>query len=104
VALLAVAVSAGAGARVRDPLASVGIAIAASLVVLPVTWYHYPVALIPVGIALVLRVPARRAHVAIGVVVADLAIACTPLLWASVALVVAALHTRRTSPARERGA
>jgi hypothetical protein len=55
VTLAAVASSVVAAIRVRDPLASVAIAMAASLVVLPVTWYHYAVALEPLGIALVSR-------------------------------------------------
>ncbi|MFN8629632.1 MAG: glycosyltransferase family 87 protein [Chloroflexota bacterium] len=90
VALAALGVTALAALRVRDPLASLAIAIAASLVVLPVTWYHYPVALIPVGIALVAARPAARARVAVAAVVADLAIAFIPLLWAAVGLVLVA--------------
>ena len=76
--------------RVRDPLASVAIAIAASLVVLPVTWYHYPAALIPVGIALVLFRPASRVRVALAAVVADVAIGFIPLLWVAVGVLLAA--------------
>lgn len=92
VSLVAVLVTAIAAIRVRDPLASLSVAIAASLVVLPVTWYHYPVALLPVGIALVIMRPASRARVAMAAVVADLSIAFIPLLW--LAVVVLVLATR----------
>jgi hypothetical protein len=46
VSIAALAISVLAAVRVRDPLESVALAIAASLVVLPVTWYHYPVVLL----------------------------------------------------------
>ena len=93
VSLAALAVTALAAFRVRDPLASVAVAIAASLVLLPVTWYHYPVALIPVGLALAAFRPAARIRVAVAVVVADLAIAFIPLLWVAVAVLLAAAWT-----------
>ncbi len=97
VAVMAIGATAVAAARVRDPLASLAIAITASLVVLPVTWYHYPVALIPVGIALVVLRPGSRARVAIAAVVADLAIGFTPLLWVGVGVLVAAARRRHSS-------
>ncbi len=96
VALAALGVSAVAGLRVRDPLTSLGLAIAASLVVLPVTWYHYPVALIPLGIALVLRRPASRGLVALAVVVADVAIGPIVLLWPAAGVLL--LAGRRGTP------
>ena len=99
VSLAALAATVIAAVRVRDPLASVAIAIAASLVVLPVTWYHYPVALIPVGLALVAFRPASRVRVAVAAVIAVLAIGFVPLLWAAVALlVVAALASTDGEP------
>ncbi len=94
VSLAALAVTAVAALRVRDPLASVAVAIAASLVVLPVTWYHYPVALIPVGIALAVLRPASRARVAVAAVVADVAIGFIPLLWVAVGVLLAATRSR----------
>jgi Glycosyltransferase family 87 len=97
VALVAVGITAAVAARVRDPLASAAVAIAASLVVLPVTWYHYPVALIPVGIALVASRPASRVRVAIAAVVADLAIAFIPLLWVAVGVLLVAARPHRSS-------
>ena len=94
VSLAALAVTAVAALRVRDPLASGAVAIAASLVVLPVTWYHYPVALIPVGIALAVLRPASRARVAVAAVVADVAIGFIPLLWVAVGVLLAATRSR----------
>jgi len=90
VTLAALAITVLAAVRVRDPLGSIALAITASLVVLPVTWYHYPVALMPVGVALVLFRPASRLRVAIAVVVADLAVAIAPLLWVAVGVLLVA--------------
>ena len=90
VAIVALAVTVLAAVRVRDPLLSIAIAITASLVVLPVTWYHYPVALIPVGIAVLVRRPVMRARVATSVVIADVAVAFTPLLWVAIGWLLAA--------------
>ncbi len=55
VALAALLASLWAGWAVRDRLAGIAIAAIASLVLLPVTWYHYPTALIPFAIAAVVR-------------------------------------------------
>ena len=41
-----------AALRVRDVLFAMAIVVTATLVTLPVTWYHYPVALMPVAAAL----------------------------------------------------
>ena len=98
VAILALGVSALAAVRVRDALASLAIAITASLVVLPVTWYHYPVALIPVGIALALRGRGSRLAVAAATVLADVAIGLTPLLWPAVGVL---LWGARGEPVRD---
>jgi hypothetical protein len=86
----ALAVTVLAALRVHDPLTSVTVAIAASLVVLPVTWYHYPVALLPVGIALVALRPVSRARVALAAIVADLAIGFVPLLWVATGVLLVA--------------
>ena len=91
VVVLAVAgISVLAATKVRDPLTSVAIAIAASLCTLPVTWYHYPVALIPVGVALAIGRPASRRLLVLAVLVVDLAIAIPALVWLAVALLVSA--------------
>jgi hypothetical protein len=90
--------------RVRDPIASLSIAFAASLVVLPVTWYHYPVALVPIGLALAITRPASRPWVAAAIAVAGVAIAVGPLLWVAVAIiVVAAFQFRRHEPVSHPG-
>jgi hypothetical protein len=90
VAILAALAAVLAAWRVRDPIASLGIAFTASLVVLPVTWYHYPVALVPIGLALAITRPWTRAWIVAAIVIADLALVIGPLLWVSVGLVVAA--------------
>jgi hypothetical protein len=93
IALLVAAGCAFAGWSIRDPLLSLGLASAATLVTLPVTWYHYPVALLPLAIALAVRHPAARPRVVLAVVVVDVAIAWLPLAWLAVAiLLVAALE------------
>ena len=100
IALGVAAVAMTAAMRVRDPLLSLGVVSIASLVTLPVTWYHYPVALLPLAIALVIRHPASRPWVVLAVVVVDIAIAWLPLTWLAVAiLVVAAAGAVRRSPA-----
>ena len=102
---IAVIASVIAAVRVRDPLASLSVAIVASMVMLPVTWYHYPVALIPVGVVLAIRAPRSRPAVVLAVLLADLAIAFGPLLWVAVAvLLVAAFDAARASRARATGA
>jgi hypothetical protein len=95
VTLSAAIVTALAAWRVRDPIASLAIAFTASLVVLPVTWYHYPVALVPIGLALAIMRPRSRPWVMAAVVIADVAIALPALVWGGVLLLVAA--TLRTS-------
>ncbi len=97
VVLAVVAATLLAAWRLRDPVTSLAIASAASLMTLPVTWYHYPVALIPVAIALTIRYPGTRLYVALAAVVLDLAIAYLPLLWlAVVVLLVACLASDGT--------
>lgn len=56
-AILAVVVVAtvAAAVRINDPLLSVACAAAASLVVLPVTWFHHFAALLPFGVAAIAR-------------------------------------------------
>jgi hypothetical protein len=105
VTFLAVAVSALAAWRLRDPAESLAWAAAASLVVLPVTWFHYPSALIPFAIAFLLRArngPAARATTACIVgaaVVAALAIGWLPLLYVAIGLVLVAGRLSRATAA-----
>jgi hypothetical protein len=90
----AVVATLAAGALVRDRLLGMTIAAVASLVILPITWYHYPVALIPFGIAAVARAAGTTASARTGVlvvaaiVVASASIAFVPALWVAVAILV----------------
>jgi alpha-1,2-mannosyltransferase len=100
VTLGALAASVAAGRLLRDPVASFGVATIASLVALPVTWFHYPVALLPVAIAAATRADraARRATVAAlaaAVVAAGLAIAAPVLVWLATAFVLLAVRASR---------
>ena len=92
-----------AALRVRDPLFSLALAMTASLVTLPVTWYHYPVALMPIAAALAIWRPASRRWIAAAIVLADVAIAWLPLLWIAVGVVVVAAAVTRGEPAIARG-
>jgi len=91
----------GSARLVRDPLLSLTCAIVASLIVLPVTWYHYPVALIPVAIAAWTRsrgMPqARRVSITLFVawILADAAIALPVTTWIAMALVLVAVRMSR---------
>jgi Glycosyltransferase family 87 len=86
---------------VRDPLESMSWAIVASLIVLPVTWYHYPVVLIPVALVAWTRsrgtARARSVTLALaaGVVVADVAIALPVAIWLAVVLLFVAVRRSR---------
>lgn len=92
VALAAVLASLWAGWAVRDRLLGIAVAGMASLVLLPVTWYHYPTALIPFAIAAVVRArgtaAAQRttALIAAAALVATLSIAWIPGLWLAIGL------------------
>jgi hypothetical protein len=103
VAAIALAVTVVAAVRLADPVESLAWAAAASLVVLPVTWYHYPSALIPFAIVAVLRSrvlpPALAQRVVLTVsaaaVVAAIAIAWLPLLYVATGLVLVAVRVSR---------
>jgi glycosyl transferase family 87 len=107
VTTLALAVTAVAAWRVKDPVSSLAWAAAASLVILPVTWYHYPSALIPFAMAALLRARgtsterATLTAVAAAGAVAALAIAWLPLLYVAVALVLVAAHVSVAREGRE---
>ena len=93
-----IAVSVVAALRVRDPVESLGWAAAASLASLPVTWFHYPSAMIPFAIAAALRAPSgvrRRAMalLAAAVVTSFAALAVVPLIWVATGLVLVAVRT-----------
>jgi Glycosyltransferase family 87 len=103
VAVGALAVTVWAGWRRGDAIEGFAWAAAASLSTLPVTWYHYPSAMIPVAIAAWLRadqVSSGRVRLAIvaAMVVAAVAIAVLPMLWVAIGLVI--LAARWSRPAR----
>jgi Glycosyltransferase family 87 len=96
VAVGAIAVTGWAAIARRDTIESLAWAAAASLFILPVTWYHYPAALLPFGIAAMLRAwgapVATWVALALGgaIVLAAAGLVWPPFLWVAVALVVAA--------------
>jgi hypothetical protein len=97
VTLLALAVTALAAWSRRDPVESLAWAAAASLVILPVTWFHYPAAMIPFALAAFLRArgstAATQVAMLIGIAtgVSIIAIAALPLIWLAVGLVIASV-------------
>jgi hypothetical protein len=71
-----------------------GLLATATLVTLPVTWFHYPVALIPVAIALTLAHPAARPRVLLAVGILVVAVAYLPLTWLAIAVLLMAIAER----------
>lgn len=107
VGIVALLLTALAAWRVRDPLTGFAIAAALSLGTLPVTWYHYPSAMIPLALVALLRAAPEtagrvRGAVAGAAVIAVLALAWLPLLWVTVALVVGAVAISRPRPEPDR--
>jgi hypothetical protein len=112
VTFIALLVTVGAALRIADPVESLAWAVAASLVVLPVTWYHYPSALIPFALVAILRSASEagdgsvarqvRWSILAAAVVAAVAIAWLPLLYVAVGLVLLAVRMSRppSAPAR----
>jgi hypothetical protein len=97
VTLAAVAAIVWAAWKRPEPVESLAIAATATFLLLPVTWIHYPAALIPFGVAALLRSegPAvARTRLLIGgaVAVAGASLAWLPLLWVAVALALAGIH------------
>ena len=106
-AVVAIAATIASARLVRDDLECFGWAVVASLVVLPVTWYHYPVALIPVALAAWTRSrgssAGRRVTWALlgAYLVADVAIVLPVTLWLAVALLLVAVRWSRPQPGIE---
>jgi hypothetical protein len=100
VAIAVAAIAAGAW-FVADPLESLAIAAAASLFLLPISWIHYPAALLPFGAAAVLRArssdPRTRRRVGLltaGAIMAGvLSIPWMPSLWIGIGLALVSVHT-----------
>jgi len=87
-----------------DPVVRLGWAAAASLATLPVTWFHYPSAMIPFGLAALLRAePSAAGRVRLAIVgalaVAAVAIAVVPLIWVAIGLVLVAVRLSRPGSA-----
>jgi hypothetical protein len=108
VTIAALAITAVAARPGGDPAERLAWAAVASLVILPVTWFHYPSAMIPFGLVALLRGRDRdrqtrrrvTALVAGALIVAAVAIAALPLLWIAIALVLGAVRMSRP-PRRE---
>jgi hypothetical protein len=86
-----------------DPRPRLSLVVAATLtlVTLPITWYHYPTALLPFAAALAVADPGSRRWLALAAAIACVAIVWLPLTWAAVAVVlVAALDAARHAPRR----
>jgi len=92
---IVLAVTVLAAWRVPERLTSFALVSAASLATLPVTWYHYPAAMLPVAIAVAVRSPASRPWLVVAVLVVDLAIAAPMLAWLAVLIIVVAAGTGR---------
>ena len=107
VTLLALAITVGAAWSRRDPVESLAWAAAASLVILPVTWFHYPAAMIPFALVALLRARGTAAATQVAAIIASativsiIAIAVLPLIWLTVGLVIAAVWVSApTRPSR----
>jgi hypothetical protein len=109
VTLLALAVTVVVAWSRRDPAESLAWASAASLVILPVTWFHYPAVMIPFALVALLRTrgAAVATPVAVLVIAATfvsiVAIAVLPLIWLAIGLVIAAVRTSVTGPTGPNG-
>ena len=94
---IALGATAWAALRLNDPVESLAIATVASLVILPVTWYHYPVAVIPFGLAAYGRAGESHANrvvllLGLAVGIAAVSIALPVTVWLAVGLVLAAIR------------
>lgn len=102
VSILGMVVTVGVAWARADPVESLAWATLASLVVLPVTWFHYPVALLPFAVVVWVRADvagraqASRLLLGAALVVAVLAIVTPVAVWVAVGLMMAAL-TRAAS-------
>jgi hypothetical protein len=103
IAVVALGVTALASLRLRDPVESIAWALTATLVILPVTWVHYPVALIPPALAALDRReraanPTRVTLFLGGALLAAAAAVVAPLaIWLGVTCVLAAARASRAA-------
>ncbi|HEX9041572.1 MAG TPA: glycosyltransferase family 87 protein [Trebonia sp.] len=105
--LLATLTAAIVAWRLRDSVLSLAVAVTMSLVLLPVTWFHYPIALLPFAIVAVARASAPRdlrrvaAFLAGAAAIAAVAIVDPVLSWLAVGFVVVAVAVARSTPGRD---
>ena len=105
IAVAAVLVTVWAAWVRPDPVESLAIAAVCTLVLLPVSWIHYPAALIPFGVAAALRSRGMsggstvRWLLAASVAISIVALVWLPLLWVGVATALIAVHRSRPAGA-----
>ena len=108
IAAAALVLIAAAAWRVRDAVLSLAIGSAATLILLPITWYHYPPALLPFAVLAVIRSHGSSdarpvlTLVALAGIVASLALALPVVVWVAVILVIVAVAM--SDPDRQRAA
>jgi hypothetical protein len=91
-----------------DTVESFGWAAVASLVILPVTWFHYPVALIPLGIVAWVRCDGHRRRSVAGALAGALAVGVVAVgipvgIWSAVLLVMLAVRFSRPTSVETTG-
>ncbi len=101
VTLAAIVVTIAAGARLSDSIEGLAWAVTASLILLPVTWFHYAAALVPFAVVAVTRReraphPGRVSALVVGAMaMAAFAILAPVTVWLAVALILAAVRASR---------
>jgi len=104
VTVAALAITAIAAVRASDPVEGLAWAVTASLVILPVTWFHYPTALVPFAVAALARRhgatrPGRVSTLVLGALAAAaFAIIAPVAVWLAVVLVLASVRVSRPAP------
>jgi hypothetical protein len=104
VVVVAAVALAWAGWTRRDPLVGATVAAVASLVVLPLTWLHYPAALIAFGLAATLQAGGSNRSRPVAVLLAGaaglalLSVALPALIWVAVGLLVAGVARSLEQP------
>ena len=97
VAIAAIVLTVAVAWRVRSAVTSLAVAAILSLVLSPITWFHYPVALLPFAAWAWVVVRHGNGHVTVAallagaIVLAAAAIAAPVLVWVAVALVLVAV-------------
>ena len=99
VTAVAVVATAAVAWRLRDPVESLAWASVASFVVLPVSWYHYPAALVPFAVAAVARarlaggdVERKTQALVVAALVIGLIGIGLPIMWLAVLVLLLAVR------------